>query len=323
MIISKTPLRISFAGGGTDLQEFYKTEPGSVISVAIDKYIYIAIHKFFNNKILAKYSQNELVDTVEDIKNTRIKACLKLLNITKGVEVTSMADIPSKTGLGSSSSFVVSLLHALHAFKGEHVSSEKLSQESCHIEIEVLKEPIGKQDQYAAAYGGLNYIEFHNTGRVSVTPIICNKEILSKLNQNLILFYTGIERFASEILHEQKQKTDEKRQTLRKMKVLSEKIRDALIAGNLELFAALLHEGWMEKKQVTQKISNPIIDEYYERAIAAGAKGGKLLGAGGGGCLLFYCERDKQDKVRSALKDLKEIPFNFDFQGSRIIHVGD
>jgi D-glycero-alpha-D-manno-heptose-7-phosphate kinase len=322
MIVTKAPLRISFAGGGTDLKEFYHKEPGSVISTAIDKYVYIAVHRYFDNKILLKYSQTELVDNVDQIKNTRFRECLKLLNITKGVEITSIADIPSRTGAGSSSSFTVALLHALHAFKGEHVSAEQLAREACQVEISILKEPIGKQDQYAAAYGGLNFIQFSPDERVIVTSLVCNADILKKLNQNLILFYTGIERSASEILSEQKEKTEEKRQLLQKMKIISEQMRDTLVNGDLEKFGSLLHEAWQEKRKITGKISSPIIDSYYDAAIAAGARGGKLLGAGGGGFLLFYCDRDKQDKVRIALRNLKEVSFNLDPQGSRVIYVG-
>lgn len=320
MIITKTPLRVSFAGGGTDLKEFYSNEPGSVISSAINKYIYIAIHKYFENKILLKYSQTELVDNVNQIKNTRFRECLKLLNVTKGVEITSIADIPTKTGAGASGSFTVALLHAIHTFKGEHVSPEQLAREAFHIESEILKEPVGKQDQYAAAYGGLNFIEFKSDDRVTVTPVICKKEVLKKLNDNLIMFYTG-----HPIEHKEGLKLEEmphRKEILRNLRRISEETRDALISGNLDQFAIKMHEGWIEKKKIGSHVSSTKIDEYYEKALAAGAKGGKLLGAGGGGFLLLYCERSKQDKVRTAL-NLKEVSFNLEPQGSRVIHIGE
>lgn len=323
MIITKTPLRISFAGGGTDLQAFYGQEPGSVTSTAIDKYVYIAVHKYFHNKILLKYSQTELVDNVDEIKNERYRECLKLLGIRGGIEITSIADIPSGTGIGSSSSFIVGLLHALHAFKGEHVSAETLAKEACKVEIDILKNPIGKQDAYIAAYGGLKHIEFLPDETVKITPVLCKKEVVEKLHGNLMMFYTGIERSTNDILEEQKARTDEKRETLRNIKKLSEEIMECLISGNLDGFASALHEGWMEKRKVTDKISNSLIDNYYEKALAAGAKGGKLMGAGGGGFILLYCDKDKQQKVRETLNNLKELPFTLDTQGSRIIHVGD
>ncbi len=321
MIIIKAPLRISFAGGGTDLEEFYKSEPGSVISTTIDKFIYITVKKPFNNNILLRYSKIEEVEKIDDIENELFRECLRLLNITKGIEINSMADIPAKTGAGSSSTFIVALLHALHTYKGEHVSQEQLAREAYHIEVGILKRPIGKQDHYASAYGGLNFIEFRGDDSVFVNPVVCKSEILKKLDDNLMLFYTCITRNAADILSEQKQKTEDKRETLRKMKILSEKIRDSIIAGDLDKFASLLHEAWLEKRKVTEKISSPFIDECYNKAINAGAMGGKLLGAGGGGFLLFYCERDKQDKVRLALGDLKEVKFNLEKQGSRIISV--
>lgn len=323
VIIAKAPLRISFAGGGTDLKEFYKNETGSVTSTAIDKYVYIVVKKYFHNQILLRYSEIEIVDKVEQIKHPLIRESLKLLNITKGIEINSMADIPAGTGIGSSSTFTVALLHALHAFKGEHVSSEQLAREACHVEINLAGHPIGKQDQYISAYGGIKFIEFNPDETVNVVHFICQKETLKKLNENLLLFYTNFQRSANEILKEQKEKTEEKMNTLREMKRLSEKIRNSLVIGDLDKFAEILHEGWVMKRSLLEKISNPIIDEYYDKALAAGAKGGKLLGAGGGGFLLFYCDRDKQDKVRMALSDLREINFKLDPGGSRIIYVGD
>ncbi len=323
VIITKAPLRVSFAGGGTDLNEFYSKEVGSVVSTTINKYIYIFIKEYFHNKLLLRYSEIEEVDNVSDIKHPIIREALKMLNLTKGIEINSMADIPAKTGVGSSSAFTVALLHALHAFKGEHVSAEQLAREASHVEINLVKNPIGKQDQYSAAYGGLNFIEFYPNESVIVTPLLCKEGTIKSLNENLMMFYTGIQRDANSVLQEQKDKTEEKRMVLRKMKLISEELKFALLSGDLDLFAAKMHESWLEKKSLTHQITTSLIDDYYTKAINAGAKGGKLLGAGGGGFLLFYCERDKQDKVRIALSGLKELSFKMDLQGSRIIYVGD
>jgi len=323
MIITKAPLRASFAGGGTDLRAFYCSEPGSVTSTAIDKFVYVALHEHFENKILLKYSQTELVDDVNDIKNELFRECLRFMNITKGIEITSMADMPTRSGLGGSESFAVALLHALHTYKGEYVSQEQLAREACHISIEVLKKPIGKQDQYAAAYGGLNYIEFHPNESVAVKPIVCKPEILRNLNDNLMMFYTGISRSAHDVLSEQKDRTEENRDTLRSMKRLSEEVRDMITSGNFDGFAAALHRGWIEKRKLVSNISNNFIDDCYDRALQAGAEGGRLLGAGAGGFLLFYCDMKKQDSLRNALSCLKEVRFKFEREGSRIIYAGD
>jgi D-glycero-alpha-D-manno-heptose-7-phosphate kinase len=323
MIITKAPMRISFAGGGTDLKAFYANEPGSVVSTAIDKFVYIAVHKYFYNKILLKYSKTEHVDDVSQIQNERFRECLKLLDIKTGIEITSIADIPAQTGVGSSSSFTVALSHALHTYKGEHVSAGVLAKEACEVEINLVGSPIGKQDQYASAYGGLNYITFNPDETVRVEPLVCKKETLTKLNQSLLMFYTGITRSADDLLSEQRSKTAEKMDTLRQMKKFSEQIKDDLTKGDLDSFADALHRAWLEKSKVTSRISNDKIDEYYRIALEAGAKGGKLLGAGGGGFLLFYCEKDKQPALRTALKGLRELEFNLEPQGSRIVYMGD
>lgn len=320
MIITKVPLRISFAGGGTDLPAFYSKEDGQVFSTSINKYVYIAVHKYFENKILLKYSRTELVDDINDIENEIFRECLRFLNIRKGIEITSIADLPTKTGLGSSSTFTVALLQALHAFKGEQVSAEKLAQEAAHIEIDILGAPIGKQDQYASSYGGLNTITFRPDESVKVERFLIRPITLRKLDRNLMLFYTNITRAAKDILSEQKQKTDDKRETLRKMKGFIDPMKGALSKGDLDGFGRLLNDSWMEKKKVVGKISNSQIDEYYDRAIKAGALGGKLLGAGGGGHLLFYCDIKNQDKVRKALSELREVRFHFERDGARLIH---
>lgn len=323
MIIAKAPLRLEFAGGSTDIKSFYENEQGSILSATINKYMYLAVHKYFYNKVLLKYSETELVDSIEHIKHPLFRECLRLLNLTKGVEVTVIGDIPSGTGIGTSSSFTVALLHALHAYKGEHVSPERLAQEACHIEITAAKSPIGKQDQYMAAYGGINYISFNPDETVKVQPIICKPETIKELNKNLLLFYTGTQRSTNNLLAEQMKNIKEKMLHLRKMKVLSEKARDALINNDLEAFASAFHEDWSEKKVMNPAISNSMIESCFEKAFQAGAKARRLVGAGAGGFILLYCDREKQDRVRMALHDLKEINFEIDPQGSRIVYVGN
>ncbi len=325
MIITKTPFRISFAGGGTDLSAFYENEEyGAVVSVTINKYMYIALHPYFENKFLLKYSNTELVSSPEDIQHPLIRESILLSNTKKHLEITSFADIPSKgTGLGSSSAFCVGLLHALSVFNHNQKSNEHYANDACVIEIDKLKEPIGKQDQYASAVGGLNYIRFNADGTVQVQKINLNRKTLTELDDNLLMFYTGITRETKKILGEQKEKTssNEIRQTLVKMRDLADQLRDALYQHDLTRFGEILHKGWLLKRSLTGSISNPEIDEYYNSAIKAGAIGGKLLGAGGGGFLLFYVPKDKQQAVREALSELKEMEFHFDMQGTRIAHI--
>ncbi|MBE9529219.1 MAG: GHMP kinase [Proteobacteria bacterium] len=323
MIISKTPFRVSFVGGGTDLAEFYSVEPGAVVSASIDRYMYICVNKRFDHTIRVSYSKTEIVETVDEIQHPIVKECLKLTGVEDSIEVTSVSDIPAGTGLGSSSSFTVGLLHALYAYKGIHVTPERLASEACRIEIDILKEPIGKQDQYIAAYGGLQFIRFNPDGTVYVDPILCTKEVKKELSENLMFFYTGVSRQASTILTEQKKNTAAKMEHLKKVRDLTPVLRDVLTEGGaLTRFGKLLNEGWVLKKSFAEGISNAGIDESYARALEAGAVGGKLLGAGGGGFLLFYVEQQNQAGVREALKDLREVPFSFEPQGSKIIHVG-
>lgn len=325
MIISKTPLRMSFAGGGSDFRAYYQLGFGLVVSTAIDKYIYIAVNKKFDDRIRIGYSKIEIVNNVEDIEHNLVKEALKLTGITKGVDVVYMSDmLPAHegSGLGASSSLIVGTLNALHAFKGEHVSAETLAKEACKIEIEILGRPIGKQDQYAAAFGGFNCIQFNADENVFVEPIICQKEIKERLNKNLLSFYTGLTTQSDTVLTEQNRKTEENRQILDKMVELSKELKRALENNNLNDFGEILHQDWIYKQKLASKITNPIIDEYYERARKAGALGGKILGSGGGGFLLLYCEEKNQDKVKKALLGLKEVSFNFEPQGSKIIYVG-
>ena len=324
MIISRTPLRMSFAGGGSDLSEYYKTGYGAVVSTAIDKYIYITVNKKFDDLIRVSYSQTEMVKSVDEVKHNIIREALKLVGIEKGIEVVYMGDIPlgsAGIGLGSSSSLAVGVLNALYAYKGEHATAERLAGEACKIEIDILGHPIGKQDQYIAAYGGFNFIQFNRDETVYVDPLICNRKTKSRLNDNLMMFYTGIERVSSDILGEQKQKTKDNLAYLDNMVSLAGEVRKCITDNSLNKFAELLHEGWLYKKKLASGISTALIDDYYEKALRAGAIGGKILGAGGGGFLLLYCEKEHQNKVREQMSGLKEIPFSFEPQGSKIIYV--
>lgn len=324
MIISRTPFRVSFAGGGTDLKQFYQHEYGAVISTAIDKYMYITVNDYFDDKIILKYSKTEIVNTVDEIKHEIIREALKLLDINCGIEITSMADIPAKTGLGSSSSFTVGLLNALYAYKNVFVSAERLAREACEIEINILNGSMGKQDQYIAAYGGLQFIRFNPDETVFVDPVICSKEVKESLNENLMMFYTGVTREASTLLEKQAGKTKEKIDVLTKMKRMAEEMKQIITdQKNLGEFANCLHDGWMLKKEIIDDISSDYINGIYSMAMGAGAIGGKILGAGGGGFLLLFVKPRNQNRVRKALSDFTELPFSFEPQGSKIIYVGN
>jgi D-glycero-alpha-D-manno-heptose-7-phosphate kinase len=323
MIISRTPLRISFAGGGSDLSSFYTQEQGAVLSTSIDKYIYLAIHRFFDkDKIQLKYSRTELVNSVSDIQHPIFKECLATYQIC-GVDINSIADIPSGTGLGSSSSFTVGLIHVLNAYQQHYVSQEYLATAACRIEIERLKEPIGKQDQYAAAYGGLNFIRFNCDGSVEVEKIIMQSEVKQQLEKNLIMIYTGDTRSASAILHHQSEamRQCDKRHVQHDMVQQAFELKKLLQNNQIDDFGRLLHEGWLLKKTLTTGISNSEVDALYQKGLNAGAIGGKLLGAGGSGFVLFYCPEEKQLSFRKIMSNFRELPFCFDNQGSKIIYI--
>lgn len=322
MIITKAPFRISFAGGGSDLPSFYKINGyGAVVSTTIDKYMYIMLHPYFHDKIRIKYSKLEDVDDIKDIIHPIVREALRLVKLEKGVEIASIADVPAGTGLGSSSSFTVSLLHALYAYRSKYVSKESLAEQACKIEIEILKEPIGKQDQYACSCGGLNYIQFNSDGTVFIEPIACSSSVRRKLMKNLVMFYVSNERKAGDILHEQNRnmKDAEKVKIVQEMVQLTKELRDSLNHGKIKKLGEILHQGWLLKKELGGNISNPVLDEYYYKAINAGAVGGKLLGAGGGGFFIFYCEQKYQDAVRKAL-NLRELKFKFDVEGAKIVY---
>ncbi len=323
MIICRTPLRVSFCGGGTDLKDYWENHGGAVISTTIDKYLYLIIKERQDDEIWLKYSKNEIVRNINDVQNTRWRECMRLAGVTKGVELVNLSDIPKGSGLGGSSSFTVGSLNALHALRGRHRSAASLAKEACQIEIDVLKEPIGLQDQYAVAYGGLNFIEFKKEGDVVISPVVMPKSLRRQLSESLLLFNTGITRDANSVLHKQKADTKLKAETLHKMKEFAYSSRDALHSLDLRTFGELLHANWEYKKKMANNISNPEIDKYYNLAREAGAIGGKICGAGAGGFFLFYVEPEKQDSVRTALNDLKESSINLEHSGSRIIHVGE
>lgn len=319
MIISKTPFRISFVGGVSDILEYYKTGYGAVVSTTIDKYVYITVNKKFDDKIRVSYSKTEIVDKVEEINHPLVRESLGMAGVDGGMEITSIGDIPSGTGLGSSSAFTVGLLNALYAFKGEHKGAEELARQACEIEIDILGEPIGKQDQYAAAYGGLNFIRFNADETVFVEPVVFDKKIKDELSNNLMLFYTGIHR-KSGILSQSKKEIEKHKDSVDKLRNLAQDLVSALRNNDLSSFGELMHKDWTYKKK-TGDVSTLSIDKYYEKAKTAGSGGGKIVGAGGGGFLFIYCEERHQDSVRRALTDLKETKFCLEPQGSRIIYV--
>ena len=325
MIITKTPFRISFVGGGSDLPAFFEKQKGAVLSTSINKYMYISTHQYFEaDKIRCKYSQTETVGDVNELKHPILRTVLSDFNLN-GIEVSSIADIPGGTGMGSSSSFTVGLLHNLNTYIGKEVSKEDLGSGACRIEIELLGEPIGKQDQYAAAYGGLNMIEFNPDGTVTVSPVNISDEIRDQLDQNLKLYYLGNQRSASAILSEQKKNTsaEDKFNALEHMVSLVYKLRDSLEAGKLDDFGALMHENWLLKQQLASGITTPQITETYDAGLKAGALGGKLLGAGGGGFMLFYAPADVHEALDSAMNSVGATPFEFSMEteGSQLIHV--
>ena len=324
MIIARSPLRISLGGGGTDLPSYYKEHEGFLISAAIDKYVYILVHETFGEEMLIKYSKQERVTSLEEIQHPIIREALKLLDIPpKKLEICSMADIPAGTGLGSSSTFTIGLLKALHAYKGDIVSTRTLAEEACEIEMERLKEPIGKQDQYIAAYGGITCMDFRKDGYVWVDPLSLSDETLYNLEDHLLLFFTGYSRSASTILAEQDKRSKEHDSSmvanLDFVKELGLQSKKAFEEGNLEEFAKIMNVHWEYKKKRSGGMSNPKMDEWYQLAMENGAKGGKLIGAGGGGFMLFYAE-DKI-RLRKVLREAgrQEVRFRFEMEGAKII----
>jgi len=322
MIVSCAPFRVSFAGGGSDIASYYRRKPGAVLSCAIAKYSFVIVHSYFNDrKYHLKYTRTELAESLDAINHPLLREALRMQNVDPGIEIASVADIPSGTGLGSSSSFSVALLNALYAHRSIFASKDRLAEEACILEIERLGEPIGKQDQYAAAHGGINFIEFEKNGGVNVQPVLLPPALISDLEGNLMLFYTGDQRDARSVLSTQikEMESDEaKFQTVERMVDLSYEMRQLLLEGKLDDFGDALHRGWMMKRGLSGGITNSNIDDLYDMARKAGAIGGKLAGAGGGGFLVLYCPKPKQAAVRQALSALKSIDFRFDWTGARI-----
>jgi D-glycero-alpha-D-manno-heptose-7-phosphate kinase len=326
LVVTRTPLRVSFAGGGTDLAAFYEREYGAVLSTAINKYIYVTVKRHgevFKERIRLNYSKSETVQRVEEVENNIARECLKFLEIEPPIYISTVGDLPASTGLGGSSSFAVGLLNALHAYRGERVGAGQLAEEASHIEIDVLKEPIGKQDQYAAAFGGLNFFCFKPGGGVTVEPQRLTNGTLKTLFEHILMFWTGHQRDSSSVLMEQKAKTGEKLESLLSMRGHAHQLQALFGNGHADLatFGRILDESWQMKRQLASTITTDQIDQWYAVAREAGATGGKLCGAGGGGFLLFVVPQERQEAVRRALCDLEEVQVGPEANGSQMLLV--
>ena len=322
MIISQTPYRVSFAGGGTDLPAFYRHEFGAVLSTTIDQHMYVTIHKRFENSIRIGYSKTELAETIDEVQHDLVREAMKLVEIDEALEITTIGDVPAGTGMGSSSSLTCGLLNALYAYRGQVASHETLAEQACKIEIDILKKPIGRQDQYAAAFGGLNYFRFNPDDTVNAEPVPCKPETLDELERRTLLLYTGQTRSADEILEKQSSGTLDKMTVLRAMRDLADEMRKAIAGdGDLDAFAELLHQGWELKKSLGFGISVQRVDEWYELARRNGATGGKLLGAGGGGFLLVMAPPWRHRASARPSADRESLPFKIARHGSRNIFI--
>ncbi len=320
MIITQTPLRASLLGGGTDFPEFYRREGGCVLTTAIDKYVFVIIKARFDDLIRVGYTRTEMVERVDEVRHDLVREALRVTGIPRGVEISTMADIPSRgSGLGSSSTVTVGLLNAMHAYRNDFRPAEDLAREACYIELEALGRPMGKQDQYIAAYGGIRFIRFHPDGQVEVETVALPPATHRLLTQNLLLFFTGKTRDSSTILAEQRENISDRMAILREIKALAEEGRRALEAGQVDEIGRLLHENWLLKKRLASRVSNGDLDGMYETARRAGALGGKLSGAGGGGFLLLYCPPERQEQVRATLAGYRELPFQLEPDGSKVI----
>ncbi len=325
MIITRTPFRITLGGGGTDLPSFYREHGGFIMAVAIDKYMFLNVNTpILDDKIRVRYTSSELVDHVAHVQHSLAREAMQYFNISRGLEIVSIADIPAGTGLGSSSSYLVGLLNALHALLQDQATQQKLAEEDCHIELDILKKPIGKQDQYMAAFGGLTVLDIAQDGKVRVSRLNLSMDLVEALEQNIILFYTHDIRDATTILQKQDEATRRNDQTvvgsLHEIKDIGIEICSAITRGNLHRFGELMDIHWESKKRLSKGITNPQIDAWYELAKSNGAVGGKISGAGGGGFLMFYCE-EKKRQVREAMRKagLRELNFRFDFEGSKVV----
>jgi D-glycero-alpha-D-manno-heptose-7-phosphate kinase len=328
MIISRTPFRVSLAGGGSDLAEYYRSRAGTVVTLAINRYMYVTVNRRFDETIRVSYTRTEVVDHLDDLQHELIREALRMTGLTNGIEVTTVADLPAGIGLGSSSSLTVGVLNALYALKGEWCSAADLARRACEIEIEILKRPIGKQDQYIAAFGGLAEIGFLPDERVSVHPVVCAASVRDRLLRQLLLFYTGVRRDASSVLTEAREKlalSEDARANIDGLVALAAQVRSGLTSGHVERLGEWLDASWTLKKQMAATVSNGHLDDLYLRAREAGAAGGKVAGAGGGGCLLLSAKRAAHRKIREVMlgAGLREIRFALEPEGSRIIHYSN
>ncbi len=322
MIISQAPYRVSLAGGGTDLPAFYRQEMGAVLSMAIQRHMYVTVSPRFDETTRVAYTRTEIAASLDDIEHEIAREALRMTELGRHLEITTVGDVPAGTGMGSSSTLTVGLLQALYAYRGEVVSAERLAEEACEIEIDILGKPIGRQDQYAAAYGGLNYIEFHSDDTVRVEPVPVPNDTLAAFEEQVLLVYTETQRSADGILQEQSDSTADRMTVLREMRDMAKEIRSVLTGEpDFDELARLLHHGWELKRSVVGSISNSQIDEMYATARAHGAKGGKLLGAGGGGFLLLMAPLDLHGEILDALGNPRTLPFAVDRRGSRIIFI--
>ncbi len=324
MIVTRTPLRVSFVGGGTDLPAFYERDGGAVLSTAIKRYVYVTVKRhseLFLEPIRINYSKSEQVEHIDELENRIARECLRFLSIEPPIYISTVGDVPASTGLGGSSSFAVGLLNALHAYRRERVSAGQLAEEACHIEIEVLGEPIGKQDQYAAAYGGLNLFSFKPGGGVTVEHLRANNGDLKAFFRGMLMFWTGHQRDASGVLSEQRENTPAKLDQLRRMRDQAADLHQRLGDGSIDVegFGRMLDAGWRLKRQLAGSISSGQIDRWYDAAMAAGALGGKLCGAGGGGFLLFIAPPERHPEIRRALADLTEMTIEYESHGSQVV----
>jgi D-glycero-alpha-D-manno-heptose-7-phosphate kinase len=323
MIISQTPFRVSFAGGGTDLPAFYRQEPGAVLSTTINHHMYITLHRRFEPTIRVSYSRTETARTIDEVQHELVREAMRLVQVDEPMEVTTIGDVPAGTGLGSSSSLTVGLLTALHAYAGRIAGRRQLAEEACRVEIDVLGKPIGRQDQYAAAFGGINYIRFNPDDTVDVEPVPCPSGVVDELERRTLMLYTGQTRDADGILRQQSGGTVDRMPALRRMRDLADESRHALVAGDLDGFADLLHEGWELKRSLGFGITSDRVDQWYETARRHGARGGKLLGAGGGGFLLLVAPPWRHRSIREALGRPQELTFRVARHGSQNIFIGD
>ena len=320
MIVTQTPLRLSFFGGGTDFPGYYRVDGGAVLTTAIDKYVYVIVKERFDDDIYINYSIKEIVQSVDAIRHDLVREAMRTAGVDRGVEITTLADVPSTgTGLGSSAAVTVGLLHALHTYRGRLVDARTLAEQACRVELDILDRPIGRQDQYISAYGGLRAIRFHPDDRVDVDHIRAAPGTVRRLQSRLLAFFTGRTRSSSAILDRQQRRIDQTRTDLDQLKACAHEAHDLLAAGRLDEFGELLDTAWRHKKALAEGVSDAAIDKLYDRAQAAGALGGKIAGAGGGGFLVFYVPPSRQDDVRQALAPLRELPVAFDPGGARVV----